>query len=350
MNKIKVGVIGLGYWGPNLVRVLSESPDFVLTYVADLKTEALDRVALRYHGIRATTSMDELLDNVEAVVIATPISTHYELARKSLLAGKATFVEKPLTYSVKTAIDLLDIAREQGLVLQVGHTFVYSPPVRKIKRMLDENELGEIYFVSSSRVNLGLFQKDVSVIWDLAVHDLSILDFWFGSSAGRVQARGRDYIKAGVHDVAFLSVDYPDRKLAHIEVSWLAPHKLRRMVLVGKEKMLVYDDSAPDEKIRVYNRGVMTSLPSNFGEYNITYRVGDMYSPHLESKEPLRCEMDDFAHCIRTGAKPQAGDISGLRVVCALEAAQASLQADGAEVAVGGMPERWATEMRTSVV
>jgi len=326
MSRIQVGVAGLGYWGPNLVRVLSESAEFNLVCVHDVREQSLAKIASRYPGLRATTSYEEMLSLVDAVVIATPIGTHHALSKTALNGGKHVFVEKPLTHSVATAKDLVLTAASQECILQAGHVFVYTQPVRHIKKMLDEKELGEIYFISSSRVNLGLFQKDVSVIWDLAVHDFSILNYWFQKSPVKVQATGRDCLNRGIFDVAFITADYGDGKLANVEVSWLAPTKLRRMVIAGEKRMVVYDDTSPDEKVRVFDRGVIKNEPTNFGEYNITYRMGNMFSPYLDNREPLRLELEQFSQSIRSGKPPEADGVSGLQVVCALEAAQKSAE------------------------
>jgi predicted dehydrogenase len=330
---VRIGIIGLGYWGPNLVRVLAELDGVDLSWICDRAPERLERVSRRYPAVRATRELEQLLadDDLDAVAIATPVGTHATLARAALEAGKHTFVEKPLAASVAEAEELALLARRRDLVLLCGHTFTYSPPVRAVKRMLDAGELGELYFVSSSRVNLGLHQRDVSVIWDLGPHDFSILRYWLGAGPRTVAASGRDAVVPGIADVAFLSLAYASGTLANIEISWLAPSKLRRTVLVGSEKMVVYEDGAP-EPVRVFDKGVVYHDPETFGEYHLSYRTGDIVSPHLESAEPLAVELADFAAAVRD-REPRREQLElALDVVRTIEAAEASLNDSGRPV------------------
>ncbi|HEY8467780.1 MAG TPA: Gfo/Idh/MocA family oxidoreductase [Solirubrobacterales bacterium] len=335
-DAVRVGVVGLGYWGPNLVRVLADLEDVELTWVCDRDPDRLAKVARRYPAVRATCDLGDLLADgeLDAIAIATPVGTHAALARAALSAGKHTFVEKPLAASVEEAESLAALAAERGLVLLCGHTFTYSPPVRAVKRLLDEGELGELYFVSSSRVNLGLHQRDVSVIWDLGPHDFSILRYWLGSRPDTVAAAGRDAVVHGIADVAFLSLRFGTGTLANIEISWLAPSKLRRTVLVGSEKMVVYEDGAP-EPVRVFDKGVVYHDPETFGEYHLSYRTGDIVSPHLEGSEPLAVELADFAAAVREGESRTAQLELALDVVRTIEAAEASLNDSGRPVPVG---------------
>ena len=322
-----VAVIGLGYWGPNLLRALFDVEGARVTHVCDRDPSRLRQFARRYPNTLATTEIDEVLESpdVEAVVIATPVFTHFDLATRALEAGKHTLVEKPLASTSEEANSLIGLAESKGRVLMCGHTFVYSPPVRAVKDMLQRGELGEIYFISSSRVNLGLHQRDVSVIWDLAPHDFSILLYWLEEMPQFVSALGRDSIVPGVPDVAFIDLTFPSGILAHVELSWLAPSKLRRTVIVGSEKMVVYDDTAV-EPIRVFDSGVVFKDPETFGEYQLSYRTGNVLSLKLDTTEPLVVELQDFVSAIRTGSEPDAGTALARDVVQLTEAAERSLE------------------------
>jgi predicted dehydrogenase len=332
---LRVAVVGLGYWGPNLVRNLHEIEGVELAYVCDPDVRALEAIARRYPGLERTTSFATLLEDVtlSAVVIATPVSTHFELAAAALRAGKHVFVEKPLAGSSEEATELLDLAAERGLVLMPGHTFLYSPPVDKIRAMIQTGELGDVYFVSSSRVNLGLHQSDVSVAWDLGPHDFSILRYWLGESPIFVSALSRSCILPGVPDVAFIHFEFPSGAVAHVELSWLAPSKLRRTTVVGSEKMVVYDDTS-NEPVRVFDSGATLRNPENFGEFRLSYRTGDILSPQIDPAEPLFLELEDFCASIRTGGAPRSSAQLGLEVVRMIEAVDASLERNGERVNV----------------
>jgi predicted dehydrogenase len=334
-SPLNVGVVGLGYWGPNLLRVLAEMPAVRVKWICDLDEQLLAGFALRYPGASRTTDVDVLLEDpeVDAVFIATPVFTHFDLASRSLEAGKHTFVEKPLAPSAELASELLRRARMRERVLMCGHTFLYSPPVRVVKDLLRRGELGEIFFISSSRVNLGLHQPDVSVIWDLGPHDFSILLYWLEELPRAVRATGRDSIVAGVPDVAFVTLAYGSGIVANVELSWLAPSKLRRTVIVGSKKMVVYDDGAP-EPIRIFDRGVVYKDPETFGEYKLSYRTGDILSPKVEAYEPIAKELEDFCGAIREGRETVASARLAKDVVRLTEAADDSLRRGGAEVAV----------------
>jgi len=328
-------VVGLGYWGPNLLRVLVEDGDLSVRWICDLDSERLARYSRRYPGIRTTSALDDVLGDaeVDAVVIATPVFTHVDLCTRSLWADKHTFVEKPLATSAALADELLRLARARDRVLMCGHTFVYSPAVNAVKRMLDERVLGDVYFISSSRVNLGLHQRDVSVIWDLGPHDFSILLHWLGERPESVRAMGRDSIVRGVVDVAFVTLRFPSGIVAQVELSWLSPSKLRRTVVVGSDKMVVYEDGA-QEPIRLFDHGVVYKDPESFGEYQLSYRTGDIVSPKLETSEPLSVELEDFARAIRARDEMSYHAALARDVVAITEAASRSLEAGGAEVHV----------------
>ena len=327
---LTLGLVGLGYWGPNLLRVLAEMPDVTVAWICDLDPEKLGRAQRRYPAIRGTTDLEKLLAaELDAVVIATPTFTHYDLAGRSLWADRHTFVEKPLAASAAEAEELLALAAQRDRVLMCGHTFLYSPPVRAIKRLLDAGELGDLFFVSSSRVNLGLHQPDVSVIWDLGPHDFSILRYWLDALPVTESAVGRDSILDGIPDVAFLNLRFPSGTLANLEMSWLAPSKLRRTVLVGSDKMVVYEDGAP-EPVRVFDHGVVYRDPATFGEYHLSYRTGDIVSPRIDPAEPLAIQLRDFVDCVRTGSAPPGhGDVCR-DVVRMIEAAEESLASGAA--------------------
>lgn len=335
MDDPTVAVVGMGYWGPNLVRVLSERTDVEVRWICDQDPERLRPMSRRYPGITTTTDIDEVLSDptVDGVLLATPVFSHYELGRRCLEAGKHTFVEKPLAPSAAEAAQLIDIASQGGRVLMCGHTFLFSPPVRAIKQLIDADELGDLYFISASRVNLGLHQRDVSVIWDLGPHDFSILLYWLGMTPEAIRATGRDSIVSGIADIAFVTLEFPTGLIANVELSWLAPSKLRRTVLVGSKKMVVYEDGGP-EPIRIFDRGVVYKDPENFGEYQLSYRTGDITSPHLSGEEPLGLQAADFVRAIRNGEKRCSTLGLSYDVVRMAEAAEASLNDAGARIAI----------------
>lgn len=342
---IKLGLVGLGYWGPSLLRALFDLPAVEVVWICDLDAERLERYGRRYPSASRTRRIDDILadDQVDAVVIATPVFTHYYLASRCLQAGKHTFVEKPLAASASEADDLVRMARDRDLVLMCGHTFVYSPAVKAVKGILEREELGQIFFVSSSRVNLGLHQRDISVIWDLGPHDFSILLYWFGEMPSAVRAVGRDSIVRGVPDVAFVTLTFPSGLIANVELSWLAPSKLRRTVVVGSEKMVVYDDGAP-EPIRVFDHGVIYQDPETFGEYQLSYRTGDIVSPRIDNDEPIALELGDFTEMVRTGEAPDWHVELARNVAHLTEAAEESLNNGGAEVSPHGREPRFVAQ------
>jgi protoporphyrinogen oxidase/predicted dehydrogenase len=333
---LRVGVVGVGYWGPNLARNLAESVDFEIAHLCDLRADALEAVSRRYPGVRCTTHFEDILGDgdLDAVALATPVSTHHPLAKMVLEAGKHAFVEKPLAASSKQALELTALAKANGLVLMPGHTFVYSPPVRTIKGLIDSGELGEIYFISSSRVNLGLHQPDVSVVWDLGPHDFSILRYWLGDLPVEVSALSRCCLIPDVPDVCFINLRYPSGTVAHVELSWLSPSKLRRTAIVGSKKMVVYDDTS-NESVRIFDSGASIPDPGTFGEYRLTYRTGDIVSPRVDATEPLSLELADFAAAIRLGTPLVSSPELGVDVIHTVEAVDRSLVREGAPVAVG---------------
>lgn len=334
---MKTGLIGVGYWGPNLARVLAQAKRSEFAACCDLDMSRLERVARLYPGVRRFDDADELLDSdVEAVFIATPIGTHYELARRALQAGKHVFVEKPLADSTQRASALDYLARSLGRTLMAGHTFVYSPPVVKIKELIDSGALGAIHYLSFSRVNLGLYSKDVDVVWDLAVHDISILLYWLGEMPVRGCSFGRSCVQMAKRDVASLWYQFASGPVAWCEVSWLSPQKMRRTCVVGSERMVVYDDTEASEKVKVYDRGVCLRRPETFGEFQLTYRLGDMVAPNLPNTEPLLTEVEHFLECVETGKTPHTDGAFGVDVVRAIEMA-----AD-----IGWQPSGMCEEMR----
>jgi predicted dehydrogenase len=335
-DTVRIAVVGLGYWGPNLVRNLVELPEAEVAYICDKRPETFERVHRRYPTIPATTRFRKILDdpNVDAVALATTVSTHYDLARRALEAGKHVFVEKPLATSTEEATALARLADESGLVLMPGHTFLYSPPVNKIRELIASGELGDIYSISTSRVNLGLHQPDVSVVWDLGPHDFSILRYWLDETPSHVAALSRGCILPNSPDVAFITLQFPSRTIANVELSWLAPSKLRRTTLIGSNKMVVYDDTSV-EPVRIFDSGVTLPDPETFGEYKLTYRTGDIVSPRIEAAEPLYLEMEDFCSAVTTGTTPRSSAQLGIDVIQIIEAVDASLDHAGLRVDLG---------------
>ncbi len=330
---LKVGVVGLGYWGPSLLRALFEIADVQVAWICDLEPDRLERLKRRYPGVSATRRIDDVLadPSVDAVVIATPVYTHFYLAARSLEAGKHTFVEKPLAASSAEAEELIRLSEQKGLALMCGHTFIYSPAVRAVKALLERDDLGQVFFVSSSRVNLGLHQRDISVVWDLGPHDFSILLYWLGEMPTKVRAVGRDSIVKGVPDVAFVTLEFPSGLLANVELSWLAPSKLRRTVVVGSKRMVVYSDGDA-EPIKVYDHGVVYEDPETFGQYHLSYRTGDIVSPKIDTAEPIVVELEDFVSWASAGRAPEGHLELARNVACLTEAAEKSLVEGGNEV------------------
>jgi len=332
---IRVGVIGYGYWGPNLVRNLVENDTTTVTVVADRRPERLRLVESRYPAIRTTTDAEELIRDplVDAVAIATPVSSHYELALRALQAGKHVLVEKPLTHSTETSARLVDEAEARGLVLAVDHTFVYTGAVRKIHDLVRSGELGDIYYYDSVRINLGLFQHDVNVLWDLAVHDLTILDYVLPARPLAVSATGACHVPGQPENMAYLTLFFPGNLLGHVHVSWLSPVKLRQTLIGGSRKMVSYNDMDVTAPIRVYDSGLtLNADEESIHRMLVGYRTGDMWAPRVEATEALKAEVAHFADCIEHGRRPVADGQAGLRTVAMLEAATESLLSRGAPV------------------
>jgi len=339
---VNVGVIGAGYWGPNLIRNFSQLENCKVLWCADLDDERLKSVKSLYPGIKTTKDYADLINDpeVDAIAIATPVSTHFELAKKALEKNKHVLVEKPITSTSAHAEELTKIAEENKLVLMVDHTFEYTPAVNKIKELLDNKELGNIFTIDMVRVNLGLFQKDINVVWDLTPHDISILLFLIGKMPLSAKAEGVAYVLDNIEDDAQITLKFADKIRVHMHVSWLDPLKIRKITIVGNKKMLVYDDTEQKEKVRVYDKGVTlekNNLPkdeyySSWEGFNIVYRSGEMQAPELGVKEPLNIMCGHFIDCVNNGKKPVSDGISGLRVVKVIEAIQESLKNQGKEI------------------
>jgi len=334
---IRIGVIGYGYWGPNLVRNFSDNPDCRVTTICDSNPHRLALAERRYPGVKITTDATELISSadVDAVVIATPVHTHFELSCRTLNAGKHVLIEKPLTSSSEEAEVLIEEAAKRRLVLMVDHTFLYTGAVRKIKELIDAGDLGDICYYDSVRVNLGMFQPDVSVVWDLAVHDVAIMDYLLAAAPTAVSATGISNPVGLSQSIGYLTCFFEDNRIGHIHVNWMAPVKIRRTLLGGSRKMVVYDDVEPSEKVKIYDKGISVSdNPDAVYQKMIQYRMGDMHAPQLDTREALNAEVIDFVRCIQHGATPLSDGASGLRVVRILEAATESMRERGRPVEI----------------
>ncbi len=332
---IKIGVIGCGYWGPNLVRNFKSLPDCHLKMMSDLNVERLAHLRSLYPEIEGTAEHRHLLNGsgLDAVVIATAVKSHYSLAKACLNAGKHTFIEKPMATSSAECLELIEIARRKGLVLMVGHTFLYSPAVRKIKEIVEHGDIGEIRYICARRLNLGLYQQDINVAWDLAPHDISIALYIMADRPVTVNCRGSAHVTPGVEDVTTMCLSFPKQRAAIIHSSWLDPRKVREMTIVGSQRMIVYDDVAPLEKIRIYD--VRVERPPHydtFAEFHYAYHYGDMYAPYIKQEEPLKTECQHFLDCIQQGTVPITNGEQGMELVRILEASSESLKRGGAPV------------------
>lgn len=327
---IKVGVIGYGYWGPNIVRNLQGLESTRAEMVCDKSPSALARARKAYPGIRAVSDPREILfsPDIDAVAVITPVWTHYELAKTALENGKHVFIEKPFTSTAAQAEHLIELAARKRLTIMVDHTFLFTGAVRKIRELTDSGALGDLYYYDSLRVNLGLFQHDVSVIWDLAPHDLAIMDHIIKGEPEAIVATGERHLN-GVEDVAFMTIYFPRNVIAHINVNWLSPVKIRTTLIGGQKKMLVWNDLVADEKVRVYDKGVQIASGEGIRDVLVSYRTGDMWAPQVEQLEALHVELDYFADCIMRNRTPFNDGHAGLRVVRMLEAADASIQKRG---------------------
>jgi predicted dehydrogenase len=336
-SRIKMGVVGCGYWGPNLIRNFRSLADCDMALVCDVERARLDHVCGLYPGLTGETTFDAALNGcgLDAIAIATPVRLHHDLAKRSLLAGKHTFIEKPMASSSAQCEELVALAAERGLTLMVGHTFLYSAVVRKIKQIIDAGDLGKLRYISSRRLNLGLFQKDINVVWDLAPHDISIISYLMNETPCAVNCQGHAHVTDGTEDVATLTMRFPSGGFATTQTSWLDPKKVREMTIVGSRRMIVYDDLEPMEKIRIYDSCVETPPHyDTFAEFHYSYHHGDMYAPRIDQGEALGAECRHFLDCIQTGQEPMTSGVQGLKLIRVLEAASESLRRDGACVEV----------------
>jgi len=330
---IRFGVIGYGYWGPNIVRNLRNLDTVSVVAVCDKSSGALRRAKQAFPEIHLTSDASELLESpdIDAIAVITPVWSHFELAKRALQNGKHVFVEKPFTSTSHQAEELIELAERNHLKIMVDHTFLFTGAVKKIHQLIDDSTLGKIYYYDSTRVNLGLFQHDVNVLWDLAPHDLAIVDYLFGKSPEAIVATGSAHLN-GLTDVAYLTAYFPDNVIAHINVNWLSPVKVRTTLIGGEKKMLVWNDLEVDEKIKVYDRGVNMSSREGVYDLLVSYRSGDMWAPKIEATEALKAELAYFAGCIENGEIPFNDGMAGLRVVRMLEAAEESLKGKGKAV------------------
>jgi len=331
---VRVCVIGCGYWGPNLVRNFCSANGKRMVVCADLKKERRDFMKERFPGVKVVSDWGKLLSDgaIDAVAIATPVSTHYQFAREAIEAGKHVLIEKPMTATIKEARELCSLARERNVVLMVDHTFIYTGAVRKMKEIIASGELGDVLYFDSVRVNLGLFQHDTNVVWDLAPHDLSIMDYLLETRPTSLSATGVDHTGSGFEDVAYVAVNFPNNLIAHFHVNWLSPVKVRQILIGGSKKMMIFNDLDPDEKIKVYDKGIEVATREGAYEMLVGYRTGDIYIPHLDRTEALANVARHFINCIERGEKPLTSGEDGLRVVSMLCAAQRSISEGGRKV------------------
>jgi predicted dehydrogenase len=337
-----VAVVGYGYWGPNLARNVTERPELELVALCEPDETRAGAFSQRYPDVPVQAQLADVLanDEVEAVLVATPPQTHFPIVKQALEAGRHVLVEKPLATTSADARELVTLAETEGLVLMPGHTFVYSPAVNTVRDLIRDGVVGEVYFITSARMNLGKYQRD-GVICDLAPHDLSILLYWLEEPVVQVAATARSIFQAGIPETAFLTLTFAGGTNANVQVSWLAPRKVRQMVVVGSKRMVVYDDTQSDEPVRVYDRGMDFITPENFGEYQLTYRSGDIVIPRIDAYEPLGLELQDFAQAVRTGSVPRSNAALGLEIVNAMEAAETSLRRNGHPISLpAGVDER----------
>ena len=340
---VDIAVVGCGYWGPNLIRNFNALPGARVVAVCDKDSARLDHMKTLYPQAETTSNFEDLLANgkAEAVVIATPVSTHHAMGMAALQAGKHAFIEKPMACSSQECFDLIEAAEERKLTLMVGHTFVYTPVVNRIKEIIDAGDLGEVLYVSARRLNLGLFQADINVAWDLAPHDISIILYLLEDRPIGVNCQGKCHFNKQIEDITNMSLAFKNGRFATVQSSWLDPNKVREMTLVGTRRMLVYDDLAPMEKIKIYDKRVETPPHyDTFAEFHYSYHYGDVYSPHLNQVEPLKVECQHFIDCIERGETPRSSGRDGLEVVQILEAAGESLRNGGGQVAIAARNSR----------
>ncbi len=333
---VTVAVIGVGGWGKNLARNYHEIPDCRLKYICDLDPEKLARLSQQLPGTNATSDLEAVLDDyeVQAVVIATPGPTHYALCKRALEHGKDVYVEKPFVLQVEHAEDLIEIARRQQRVLMVGHLLEYHPVINQLRELIQNNELGDIYYIYTQRLNLGTVRRDENALWNFAPHDISAILYLLNREPTDVCARGQSYLQRGVEDVVFMTLNFADKSMAHVHVSWLDPHKVRKLIIVGSRKMAVFDDVEGTEKLRIYDKGAAQNADYNsFAEY-VSLRFGDVLIPYVKVAEPLRLECQHFLECVRTRQQPRSDGHDGCRVTKVLDAAQRSLRMNGLPVSL----------------
>jgi len=332
-DPVRIGVVGLNYWGPNLARNVDRLPGAELAWCCDLDEKILTRMRGQFPKAATTTDLDQVLADptVEAVIVATSVPTHYELGKRVLQAGKHAFIEKPMAVTAADAEDLVRTAAACGRRLMVGHLLEYHPAVRKVKELLDAGELGRILYVYSNRLNLGKVRPDENALWSLGPHDISVINFLTGEEPEEVSARGECYLQSGVEDVVFGYIRYPSGMIGHLHVSWLDPHKTRKITLVGSDKMAVFDDMDADRKVTVYDKSAVVPRYQSYGEY-VTLRFGDIHIPHLANDEPLKLEVEHFVDCVRNDSVPLSDGRDGLNVVRVLEAMERSLRGGGQPV------------------
>lgn len=334
-KEVRMGVVGCGYWGPNLIRNFRSLPDCKLTSICDASVKRLKHLKALYSEVATYESFDAMLaqNDLDAVAVATPVRAHYTLAKRCLDAGLHVFIEKPMAASAKECEALVDAAAKGSLTLMVGHTFLYAPAVRMIKEIVDSGKIGDIRYISSRRLNLGLFQKDINVVWDLAPHDISIILYLMSESPNGVNCQGVANVTKGIEDVCSLSLAFPSGRFASIQSSWLDPRKVRDMTIVGTEKMIVYDDIEPLQKIRIHDQRVETPPHyDTFSEFHYAYHYGDVLAPYIKQEEPLKVECQHFLDCIRSGQPPLTSGIQGMQLIRILEASSESLKRNGERV------------------
>jgi len=332
-NKLSIGIIGYGYWGPNLVRNFSMCPQTQATAVLDARPERRAAAERMFPHVKAVATLEELLElKLDAVAIATPVGTHYALAKQCLEAGLHVLVEKPLADCIEHAESLIEIAAECDRILMVDHTYLFSSAVQRMKEIIDNDELGELFYVDSVRINLGLFQQDVNVIWDLAPHDLSIVDYMLGQTPRSISAWGGAHTPSGIEDLAYVNMDYGDKLMANFHVNWMSPVKVRQMIFAGSKKSLIFNELNVTEPIKVFDRGIELEATDASRTLQVGYRSGDVWSPFVEAKESLQTMVSHFADCIRTQQTPRSDGQLGLRVVRYLEAATRSIRAQGGRI------------------
>lgn len=350
MKTIQVGVVGCGYWGPNLIRNLRQASDCNLKIICDASEQRLRHMRRLHPGVETTTRFEDLLadDQLDAVVVATPVRFHYEMAKACLMRGKHAFIEKPMARTVAEGEELVALAESKGLVLMVGHTFLFSPAVHRMKEVIDSGDIGEVQYIAARRLNLGLFQKDINVAWDLAPHDLSIILYLLGERPASVSCQGASHVTRGIEDVTTMYLSFANNRCAIVQNSWLDPKKVRQMTVVGSRRMIVYDDTEPLEKLKIYDARVEV-MPhyDSFAEFTYSYHYGDAYVPYIKQEEPLKLETQHFLDCIRDEQIPITSGRSGLDVVRILEASNHSLRSQGkavelsAELPVGNGAKRF---------